>query len=107
MLMSESRKDTLQKRHKAIYDEFLPTLNTYTKMASEILEIQVELFRMQLAEAFPGTTIEELPRVAAICARLAPAQFSVGIESLLKQKVKPSRIIYDPIKHDFIVFGQK
>lgn len=95
----------LEERHTELYKEFLPTLQRYTEMASEALTLQVAIYHQYLRKAFKTTT-GEVPLICKFSARETPATVRGILTQLEENKVQVERVIYDPVRHDFYLFGQ-
>lgn len=97
--------EQLRDRHQAVYDEFAPTVRKYSEMASEVLLIQIELFKRRLADEFDARRWE-LTEICAVSARAPLEKFESVLAELNKQKIEPAAIIYDPITFTFRFFGK-
>jgi hypothetical protein len=99
--------DDLRKRHAALYREFLPKLDGYTKMAKEAVEIQEQIYRIELAAAFPGATWHEDGYIASISVRDTPPNVSAALDALHKQDISVSLVVFDRQRMEFKLFGKK
>jgi len=96
--------EELQKRRAEIYEKFMPTLRSYNQLASEALALQIEIYRRNLAHAFPEAAQEETPRVVTFPAKESPDAFKNVLDSLAEVAVE--RVIFDPVRAEFHVFAK-
>lgn len=98
--------DELRAQHKAIYDQFTPTVQQYQNMAAELLQIQIELFKRRLKEEFPTVPQVERARILDVNARVTMEKFEAVLTEVKQHHVAPVAIQFDPLTFNFTFFGK-
>lgn len=96
----------LHERHTALYKKFLPTLRSYTEMASEALELQQEMYSRRLAAEFPHARRTNAAALLTLSARETPARFDKVMQEVQNQKIVVTEVIYDDRRQEFRLYGQ-
>ncbi len=101
--MKSPKLEDLEREHKELYEQFLPTLEQYQSLAKRALELQIEIFKRRLCLAV-CPEIKERHLVTQVSARLTPAQLERVIAELEKNEVRISEIVYDTRTFEFYLF---
>lgn len=97
--------EALKEEHKKLYETFLPTLSSYQDMAKRALELQISIFKLRLAQAFPEARQESRSLVTTITAREMLPNMEKLIAEIERQGIKIEQITYDPRTFSFLLFS--
>lgn len=101
-----SLMETLKAEHAEIYRKFLPTLDSYSAMAKQVLELQIQMFDEMIRNAVPVAERTEDSIITTISARETPANMEGLLAQLAKQNIEVVRINYDPKSFVFSFCGK-
>lgn len=101
-----SLMETLKAEHAEIYRKFLPTLDSYSAMAKQVLELQIQMFDEMVFRALPNAERTEDSIITTISARETPANMEGLLAQLAKQNIEVVRINYDPKSFVFSFYGK-
>jgi hypothetical protein len=96
----------LQDQYRQLYSEFLPTINHYSEMAKRALDLQIEIARLRLQEAFPQAKHHKENIVTTFTAREKPDAIEKVIAEIQKQGITISSVAYDTRTFTYVLFSK-
>lgn len=105
--MTEPTVSELTSEHESLVRELTPTLARYVELGGRAVELQRDIFRKLLCEAYPGMTYEVVPRVITISAREKLPSLHAALKALADSGVTPTRTLFDPVRDEFHIFSSQ
>lgn len=96
-------EDLLVERAK-IDAEMRPMMSTYQLNAAKALDLNKAILKQRLEAAFTEAAWDTNTPVCTLPARDEPERTNQAIEELKKQNVKVTRITFDPMTANFMLF---
>ncbi len=94
----------LERRRRALQQEFGPSLKRYTDMASEMMALNEEIYRRKLKEIYPNAEHTDKAFVVNLSPRMMPAAFAEILAKLALNKVEIIEVVYDAVALEFRLF---
>lgn len=88
-----------------VYKDFLPHQETIQKMAKRALDLQTEIYRRSLIEAYPEVMGNDYPLILSFSAREPLPKFQQLMAALAKDNIQVAAINYDPKTFTFSLYG--
>lgn len=104
--MSKSLTDPLaelKKEHAAVYQQFRPHLKEYSRLAADVLRLQVDIVKASFAQELSTVPVEKV-LVCKISARETLENVTRALETLKTASIL--EVVYDPSRFEFLVFGK-
>lgn len=101
--MSNQKLEDLKAKHAEVYKQFAPHVREYSKLAAEVLNLQVDIIKEMLRFDLNAVPAEKV-LILKISARETLENVTRALENL--KAVEIVEVVYDPARFEFLIFGK-
>ncbi len=98
--------DELRKRHADLYRKIMPTLESYSKMATEAVSLQKEMYHRWVLDLEPIPQQLDTCLICSFSVKETPATVTGILGELFDKKVQVDLVVYDERRMEYFLFGR-
>ena len=88
-----------------VHRELMPTLSAYGELAKRAVDAQRAWFLAKMVQQYPSAAFSEQPKVMTVQATESLPKLKAAIAQLVEAKVEVTGVVYDPVRHEFLIFA--
>jgi hypothetical protein len=103
----QATDDELRRRHAHLYRKLMPTIEQYSKMASEAVALQKEMYHRWINQLDPMPETRALNLVCSFSVKETPATVQGILQGIQDRGIQIELAIYDdrPERMEFCLYG--